>query len=156
MFIMSAAWHRSNPCSPVPQRLAESLAESAISITITSVTDALSFAIGCWTTLPGVWMFCSYASVAILFDYLYQVTFFAGIMAVSGDFEAQGRHCLFLYKVRSHRNLKRPKSGMYLSGTCETVHPHSAHGVTHRNLAHTLWLTPWADWGDCEDNFWIA
>ena len=39
MFIMSAAWHRTNPELTVSRRLAETLAEAAVAISITSLTD---------------------------------------------------------------------------------------------------------------------
>lgn len=38
-FLMSAAWHRTNPDLIVSRRLSESLAEAAVAISITSFTD---------------------------------------------------------------------------------------------------------------------
>lgn len=39
MFIMSAAWHRTGTDLGVSHRLAEMLAEAAVAISITSITD---------------------------------------------------------------------------------------------------------------------
>uniref|UniRef100_A0A915DQW4 SSD domain-containing protein n=1 Tax=Ditylenchus dipsaci TaxID=166011 RepID=A0A915DQW4_9BILA len=44
-FIMTAAWNRTNPQLSVVRRLAKSLAEAAVYITITSLTDMLTFGI---------------------------------------------------------------------------------------------------------------
>lgn len=44
-FIMSAAWHRTNPELSVARRVAETLSEAAVAISITSVTDMVCFAI---------------------------------------------------------------------------------------------------------------
>lgn len=44
-------------------------------------------------------MFCKYAFASVAFCYLYQMTFFAGFLAILGEAEKQQRHCLFFYKV---------------------------------------------------------
>uniref|UniRef100_A0A183CQ72 SSD domain-containing protein n=1 Tax=Globodera pallida TaxID=36090 RepID=A0A183CQ72_GLOPA len=80
-FLMTAAWHRTNPELKTGRRLAETLSEAAVAITITSFTDMLSFGIGCFTTLPGVRLFCLYTFFGIFFTYLYQITYFAAVMA---------------------------------------------------------------------------
>lgn len=54
MFILVSAWHRTNALDTVEGRMVEAMSEAAVGITITSLTDAVSFAIGCWTKLPGV------------------------------------------------------------------------------------------------------
>ena len=101
-FLMSAAWHRTNSQLSVPTRLAESLSEAAVAISITSWTDALSFGIGCYTTLPGVRLFCMYTFWGIVFDYIYQITYFAAVMAFTGEMEDEGRHGRCPY----HRSLQ--------------------------------------------------
>ncbi|KAK0412604.1 hypothetical protein QR680_006307 [Steinernema hermaphroditum] len=96
MFIMVAAWHRTNPKLSVSRRLAETLAEAAVAITITSLTDMLTFGIGCLTTLPGVRLFCLYTFWGITFTYIYQLTYFAAMMAYAGEMEDKGKHSLFI------------------------------------------------------------
>ena len=59
-FVMLAAWRRTRLQDPVPKRLAETYADAAISVTITSITDMLSFYIGILTPFPSVQIFCSY------------------------------------------------------------------------------------------------
>jgi patched domain-containing protein len=59
-FVMLAAWRRTPITLPVPERMGRMLAEAAVSITITSVTDVLSFWIGLASTFPSVQIFCLY------------------------------------------------------------------------------------------------
>ncbi|KAJ8027871.1 Patched domain-containing protein 3 [Holothuria leucospilota] len=93
MFIMLAAWRRTNPFSTVETRMGETFSEAAVSITITTVTDFLAFCVGSITPLLAVRVFCLYTGIAILFDLLYQVTFFGAIMVLTGKREAQNKHC---------------------------------------------------------------
>uniref|UniRef100_A0A1I7W445 SSD domain-containing protein n=1 Tax=Loa loa TaxID=7209 RepID=A0A1I7W445_LOALO len=99
MFIMSAAWHRTNVEQDVSHRLSESLAEAAVAISITTITDMLTFGIGCLTTLPSVQMFCFYTFMGITFTYLYQLTFFTAVMAYSGKREGNGLHAITLKPI---------------------------------------------------------
>lgn len=55
--------------------------------------------VGCVTNLPGVWIFCSFTAAAIAMAYVYQLTFFTACMAIQGDWEAAGRHCILLVVV---------------------------------------------------------
>jgi hypothetical protein len=55
MFIVLSAWHHTNPSDSVSHRMGECLGEAAVAVTITSLTDVISFGISCWTNLPGVW-----------------------------------------------------------------------------------------------------
>lgn len=96
MCIMTTAWHRTKITSPVEERLAEMMSDAAVAITITSFTDVISFAIGSWNSLPAVIMFCSYTSVALLMEYVFQITFFAAAFAFYGHAEANGRHSMML------------------------------------------------------------
>ncbi|CAJ0939887.1 unnamed protein product, partial [Mesorhabditis belari] len=99
MFIMVAVWHRTNPELSPARRMAETLQEAAVAITITSVTDITTFAIGMFTPLPGVRMFCLYTCVQVIFTYIYQLTFFSPILAYSAEMEDQGKHSLFFTKA---------------------------------------------------------
>lgn len=53
------------------------------SITLTSLTDILAFALGAaLSNIPGIRWFCLYAITCIFFDYLYQITFFIALMKI--------------------------------------------------------------------------
>lgn len=127
---MSAEWHRTNPeCSPA-QRVAATLSHAAVAITVTSITDIVgsfgnfnfiithsqvTFAIGCFTTLPGVRMFCLYTCVQCVFTYVYQVeetkletiyeevlfqiTLFSPVLAWAAEMEAKGIHSMLFIKA---------------------------------------------------------
>lgn len=96
MFILLAAWRKTTGSSAqtmMADRMAATFADAGVSITVwrvsaraytcvygqvTSTTSALSFAVGCFATFPSVQIFCVYATVAVVFVYVYQLTFFAG------------------------------------------------------------------------------
>lgn len=64
------------------QRLGEAVAISGASVTVTSVTDVLSFAIGLFSNMPVVQLFCLFTTVALFVDYVYQMTFFTALMGI--------------------------------------------------------------------------
>ncbi|CAI5454855.1 unnamed protein product [Caenorhabditis angaria] len=99
MFLMNACWDQCDNKLTVPERISKTLAHAGVAVTITNVTDIMSFAIGCITDLPGIQFFCIYACVSVAFSYFYQLTFFCGAMAIMGDVEKEKRHCLFFYKT---------------------------------------------------------
>ncbi|XP_071481622.1 patched domain-containing protein 3-like [Diadema antillarum] len=110
MFIMLSAWRKTSPGESVEERMGKTYSEAAVSITITSITDALAFGIGSITPLPAIRIFCLYTGVAVIFDYIFQITFFGACMAYSGRREAANRHCLTLTRVIPR---KEAKSMMY-------------------------------------------
>ncbi|CAD1473463.1 unnamed protein product [Heterotrigona itama] len=61
-FVMLAAWRRTSIMKPVPERMAATLSEAAVSITITSLTDMISFFIGILSPFPSVQIFCIYSA----------------------------------------------------------------------------------------------
>lgn len=68
--------------SPLKDRMAETMARVASSITLASLAEALAFLLGSFTRMPAVEAFAYYASVAIFFDYILQVTCFASLLAL--------------------------------------------------------------------------
>jgi hypothetical protein len=92
---MLAAWRQTNPMDPVPARVANCYGEAGVSITITSLTDMLSFYVGLLTPIPSVQLFCAYAGTSVLGIYIWQLFFFGAILAISGDQEAGNRHSIF-------------------------------------------------------------
>ena len=92
MFVMLAAWRQTDLRLTVEERMGKAFSEAALSITITSITDALSIGIGAITKFQSVRIFCTYTVIAVLFDYFYQITFFAACMVLTGRREASNRH----------------------------------------------------------------
>jgi predicted RND superfamily exporter protein len=99
MFIIVEAFRHTKPEDTVEKRMSETFAEAAVSITITSFTDFLGFAIGAITVFPSVYLFCLYTALAVIFDYILQITFFAACMAYDARREDANRHGLTLQVV---------------------------------------------------------
>ena len=123
MFIMLAAWRKTNPMAPVEERMAQTYSEAAVSITITSITDALAFGIGAISPLPAVRVFCLYTGVAVIFDYIFQITFFGACMVYSGRREAANRHCITLAKVVPRSEAKSKFYKLFCAGGFSRTDP---------------------------------
>ncbi|XP_043269886.1 patched domain-containing protein 3 isoform X2 [Venturia canescens] len=99
-FVMLAAWRRTNIMKLVPERMAVTLSEAAVSITITSLTDMISFFIGIISPFPSVQIFCIYSGFAVVFTFLFHLTFFSACVAISGYCEQSNRHSVVCCKVQ--------------------------------------------------------
>ncbi len=60
-FLMLAAWRKTNVHASVEDRVAETYAEAAVSMTITSLTNVLSFLIGATSSFRVLNVFCVYS-----------------------------------------------------------------------------------------------
>ncbi|CAN8185044.1 unnamed protein product [Coccothraustes coccothraustes] len=102
MFIMIASWEQSSrkkEKSSVKSLLAETYAEAALSVTITTLTDVLAFFIGTWTAFPSVRSFCLYTGTAFVFCYVYTMTFFGAVLVLNHKREQGNRHWLTCMRV---------------------------------------------------------
>ena len=79
--VRRAAQVRGIRLSPT-ERVARALRTAGITITTTSLTDLLAFALGSISPIPAISIFCSYACVAIAFDWVLQITFFVACIAL--------------------------------------------------------------------------
>ncbi|MBN3276434.1 PTHD3 protein, partial [Polyodon spathula] len=102
MFIMISCWQQTKVHDSVADRLAETYKEAAVSITITTLTDVLAFYIGIMTPFRSVQSFCLYTGTAVLFCYLYNITFFGAFLALNGKREKGNRHWLMCMKVEQN------------------------------------------------------
>ena len=107
MFIMISCWQRTRVHDKVEDRMAETYKEAAVSITITTLTDALAFYIGLLTPFRSVQSFCTYTGTAILFCYIYNITFFGACLALNGRREKGNRHWLTFRKVETPNEDKK-------------------------------------------------
>ncbi|XP_011339858.1 NPC intracellular cholesterol transporter 1 isoform X3 [Ooceraea biroi] len=64
----------------IPARIAKSIQVSGMSITVTSFTNMVAFAIGMTTVMPFLRSFCMFAATGILFLYIYEITFFVSCL----------------------------------------------------------------------------
>ena len=84
VFIFLHSWARTDKSLTVVERVGEMLADAGPSITITSLTNLLSFGIGIFTPTPAIRVFCIFTTTAVVFDYLYQVFFFTAVITIGG------------------------------------------------------------------------
>lgn len=101
MFIMMSCWQQTKVKDSVKDRMAETYAEAAVTITITTLTDVLTFCIGIETSFRSISSFCIYTGTALVFSYLYNFTFFGAILALNGRREESNRHWLTFKKVET-------------------------------------------------------
>lgn len=73
------------------ERVVKALTKAGTSIAVTSMTDAVAFAAGVSSTLPAIRDFCIFASVGILFDFLYQSTFLVAVLLLRAKGAANNR-----------------------------------------------------------------
>ncbi|CAD5221450.1 unnamed protein product [Bursaphelenchus xylophilus] len=99
MFIMNACWDQVDKSLPVHERMQLMMENAGVAVSITNITDILSFLIGCSSELPGIQVFCQYAFASVVFCYVYQMTFFAGFQAILGEVEKAERNCFIFTKV---------------------------------------------------------
>ncbi|XP_069815229.1 patched domain-containing protein 3-like [Dendropsophus ebraccatus] len=111
MFIMISSWQQTKVKDKVKDRMADTYAEAAVSITITTLTDVLAFYIGIVTPFRSVQSFCIYTGTAILFCFLYNITFFAAFLALNGRREESNRHWFSCKKLAEEKDDSR--SPMY-------------------------------------------
>lgn len=98
VFIFIHAWHRTPYKHSVRDRMAETLADAGPSISITSLTNLLSFAIGIFTPTPAIYTFCVFISTAVIYDYIYQIFFFSAVLVLSGEREEQRKNAYLWWK----------------------------------------------------------
>lgn len=73
------------------QRAARSLGRAGASITVTSATDLVAFAISSTSALPALASFCGYAAICIFFLWFFASTFFTGCLVLDERRQRDGR-----------------------------------------------------------------
>ncbi|XP_067131705.1 patched domain-containing protein 3-like [Centruroides vittatus] len=103
-FILIAAWRKTDVKASVPDRMKEAYAEAAVSITITSLSNFFAFCMGFVTPYKCIHIFSAYAALAVLFDYIYQLFFFGGLMALDGYREKNRLHSIFCWLIKQNHS----------------------------------------------------
>ncbi|KAL6738046.1 hypothetical protein Aduo_011640 [Ancylostoma duodenale] len=89
-YLMMHSWMRvsvEEPTMTKRERVAHMLVDVGPSVTITSLTNFLAFLVGIYTPTPEIQLFCMGNSVAILFDFIYQITMYAALLSITGDLQ---------------------------------------------------------------------
>ncbi|MFH4977680.1 hypothetical protein AB6A40_004389 [Gnathostoma spinigerum] len=94
VFIILRAWDRTQQSLPAHERLSKTLKDAGPSITVSSLTNALSFAIGILSMTPAVRTFSIYSCLSIIICYFYQLILFTAILVLSDRREKRGYQSL--------------------------------------------------------------
>jgi len=70
---------------PIKEKVALALKHAGLSITVTSMTDMAAFAIGATSSMPSLRTFCLFATLGVLFLYIYSITFFVACMILDEE-----------------------------------------------------------------------
>ncbi|WKX90560.1 hypothetical protein Q1695_009419 [Nippostrongylus brasiliensis] len=106
-FLMLAAWHETSRQLDVSERIGQSMRHAAVSISITTLTDALAFLIGAIAPLPAVKYFCLYSCAAIVFIFLYCLTMFMACLSLQGRLEAKNFNSVSMGPVKDLARLEK-------------------------------------------------
>ncbi|XP_023235411.1 patched domain-containing protein 3-like [Centruroides sculpturatus] len=108
-FVIVANWRITDVEDSVEARMGKTYSKSAVSITITTLTNILSFCIAMTAEFPGVRAFSYYATTCVCFTYLYQILFFGSCLALSGYREVKSLNA-FTFKVAKERSNENQSS----------------------------------------------
>lgn len=117
VYVMLGAWQDTRRTLDAKKRMGLALEEAGSAITVTSLTSVLSFGIGTYSTTPAIAIFCKFIALAIMFDWFYQLTFFAAVMAMGAKREAAGYHCVFVWKRCDREEIAKAKNENAISPT---------------------------------------
>ena len=104
-FIVIGSYRRMPLSKSSSERIHDAIEDVGGSITLTTLTTATAFALGCISTIPAVFNLCYYAIPCILFGYLGQLTFFVAIIVIDEKrIEDNRRDCIICIKGPRQRS----------------------------------------------------
>ncbi|CAI9112476.1 OLC1v1012932C1 [Oldenlandia corymbosa var. corymbosa] len=115
MCILVHAVKRQPYDSPLEERISNALVEVGPSITLASLSEVLAFAVGSFVSMPACRVFSMFAFLAVLLDFLLQVTAFVALIVLDVRRAEDGR-------VDCFPCIRIPSS-----------HVHSEQGTSYRN-----------------------
>mmetsp|Transcript_13997 Transcript_13997/g.18319 ORF Transcript_13997/g.18319 Transcript_13997/m.18319 type:complete len:865 (+) Transcript_13997:168-2762(+) len=84
-YVLTAGFDRSDPSKSLPDRLYDTGAGSGMSITVTTLTNAVALLFGSTTKLQAVEWFCYYAATSFIFVYFGHITAFAAVLTLDAE-----------------------------------------------------------------------
>ncbi|XP_034243315.1 NPC intracellular cholesterol transporter 1-like isoform X2 [Thrips palmi] len=98
----------------IPERIGRAVQTAGISITVTSFTDIVAFAIGITTKMPFLQSFCMFAATGVLFLFIFEVTFFVGCLTLD-EYRSAGKRegCCFIKLKEWKPNAMSQKNYVY-------------------------------------------
>lgn len=115
---------------PLEHRLAEGLKEVGPSITTAAICETLAFLVGALTKMPALQSFCVQAALAVLFDYIFQITAF--VVFLAWDEERKGKDRIDLmccFKTSPPEIEQHPKDGIWKRFFAEKYTPFLANKI---------------------------
>lgn len=99
MFIISDSYKRVSGAT-IEDKISHALYEAGPSITAAAFCEFLAFTVGATTDIPALQGFCFNAGVAVIFNYIYQITAFVALLTMDEKRKAENRaDCLFCIGV---------------------------------------------------------
>ncbi|KAF0695249.1 Aste57867_13917 [Aphanomyces stellatus] len=68
--------------STLPQIMGDAMVHVGPSITVAAISESLAFLVGAYTKIPALESFCTVAAIAVVADYVLQMTWFAAALAL--------------------------------------------------------------------------
>ena len=81
-FIITGAFARTKPDQSMEDRVRQTMKDAGVSISVTTLTTAVAFALGAISNIPAVRWLCLYAMVTIIIDFFYQISFFMALLVL--------------------------------------------------------------------------
>ncbi|XP_069116341.1 patched domain-containing protein 3-like [Argopecten irradians] len=122
MFILLSCLADCSTKRSIEDRIKETMRTGGVSITITSVTDFLAFAIGVTVPIGAIKNFCVYAGVTVILCYLNQLTFFVPCMVINERRVSRNNHCVTCRPVKTAEEL-RVEGKSYCNTICCSGQP---------------------------------
>lgn len=95
MFIIVDAMEEVDPDVQGPERLVIAMKHIGGSITMTTMTDLVAFAVSTVSDFPAVHLFCVYAALSIFFAYFMLITLFVALLTADIHRVEAGKRDLF-------------------------------------------------------------
>lgn len=80
IFIITSTFDSNRHIKHMPSRLSKTMETCGLSITYTTVTDAIAFLVGSNSALPAIRMFCYYAAAGLVANFLLQITVYCAFL----------------------------------------------------------------------------
>ncbi|KXJ77899.1 hypothetical protein RP20_CCG006239, partial [Aedes albopictus] len=107
MFVMMACYrkiHQTHANLPLPERMGLMLKHAGASITVTSLTDIVAFAVGSITVLPSLQSFCIYAAFGVFMMFAFVITFFVAVFTLDERRIVARRNSFFPWKIHDEKS----------------------------------------------------
>jgi len=112
-FVIMRIYRNTDPASEISDRIGATVDEIGTAITLTTLTSALAFGLGCLSHVKAIRWLCMYALPAVILVYLFQLTFFVACIVDHENCIIKKRRdsCLLelpVWEIAIHQYTRRP------------------------------------------------